>query len=37
MEIIVKDQIEDTVIQSNYICDFRVNLPCVHHLWDVKY
>ena len=29
-------QIEDTASQSKDICDFKLNLPCAHHLWDVN-
>ena len=36
VKIITKHQIEDTLSQFKYICDFKVTLPCAHHLWDVK-
>ena len=32
----MKNQFEYTVIQSNDICDFKVNLPCAHHSWDLN-
>ena len=32
----IKHQIEDTLSQFKDICDFKVVLPCVHHLWDIN-
>ena len=36
VKIIMKHQIEDTVIQFKGICGFKVTLICAHHLWDVN-
>ena len=37
MELMMKHQIEDTVIQFKDICDFKVTSACAQHLWDVNY
>ena len=36
VELIMKNQIEDTIIQFNDICGFKVTLPCAYHLWDIN-
>ena len=36
VELIMKHQIEETVIHFKDICDFNVTSPCAHHLRDVK-
>ena len=36
VELIMKYQFEDTVIQFKDICGFKVTLPCAQHLRDLK-
>ena len=36
VDLIMKHQTEDTVIQFKDICNFKETFPCGHHLWDVK-
>ena len=36
LDIIMKNQIDDTVRQFNDIFCFEVNLPCAQHLWNVN-
>ena len=36
VELIMKHQIEDTLIKFKDICDFKVILLCAHHLWGVN-
>ena len=36
VDLVMKNQIEDKVIQFKDICDFKVTLLCAYHLWDVN-
>ena len=36
MDLIIKHQIDDTVIQFKDICDLMATSPCAHNLWDGK-
>ena len=37
VELMTKHKIEDTVIQFNDICDFKVTPSCENNVWDVNY
>ena len=36
VELMMKHQIEDTLIQFKYVCGFKVTFPCIQNLLDVN-